>query len=66
MISEVTSSEMRCHYWRPIPALPYIERLMSLICDTTDRARASAIIYSLMLTCYACGVELLAWLGQSS
>lgn len=33
-----------------------------LFCDTADGARASAIIYSLMLTCRACGVEPLAWL----
>lgn len=30
--------------------------------DTVDGARASAVIYSLMLTCRACGVEPLAWL----
>lgn len=33
-----------------------------LFCDTPDGARASAVIYSLMLTCRACGVEPLAWL----
>lgn len=33
-----------------------------LFCDTVDGARASAVIYSLMLTCRACGVEPLAWL----
>jgi len=33
-----------------------------LFCDTIDGARASAVTYSLMLTCRACGVEPLAWL----
>ncbi|HEY0121503.1 MAG TPA: transposase, partial [Rhizobium sp.] len=33
-----------------------------LFCDTMDGARASAVIYSLMLTCRACDVEPLAWL----
>lgn len=33
-----------------------------LFCDTVDGARASAVTYSLMLTCRACGVEPLAWL----
>jgi hypothetical protein len=33
-----------------------------LFCDTVDGAMASAIIYSLMLTCRACGVEPFAWL----
>ncbi|MER9984481.1 transposase, partial [Mesorhizobium sp. M0103] len=33
-----------------------------LFSDTVDGARASAVIYSLMLTCRACGVEPLAWL----
>lgn len=33
-----------------------------LFSDTTDGAKASAAIYSLMLTCRACGVEPLAWL----
>ncbi|MCQ1838728.1 transposase domain-containing protein, partial [Neorhizobium galegae] len=30
--------------------------------DTVDGAKASAVIYSLMLTCRACGVEPLSWL----
>lgn len=33
-----------------------------LFCDTVGGARASAVIYSLMLTCRACGAEPLAWL----
>lgn len=33
-----------------------------LFSDTVDEAKASAVIYSLMLTCRACGVEPLAWL----
>jgi hypothetical protein len=33
-----------------------------LLCDTVGGARASAVTYSLMLTCRACGVEPLAWL----
>lgn len=33
-----------------------------LFSDTVDGARASAVIYSLMLTCRAYGVEPLAWL----
>lgn len=33
-----------------------------LFCDTVDRAKASAVIYSLMLTCRACGLEPFAWL----
>jgi transposase len=33
-----------------------------LFSDTVEGARASATIYSLMLTCRACGVEPLAWL----
>jgi transposase len=33
-----------------------------LFSDTVDGVRASAVIYSLMLTCRACGVEPLAWL----
>ena len=33
-----------------------------LFSDTIDGARASAIVYSLMLTCRACGVEPFAWL----
>ncbi|MER9651038.1 IS66 family transposase [Mesorhizobium sp. M0199] len=33
-----------------------------LFSDTVDGAGASAVIYSLMLTCRACGVEPLAWL----
>jgi len=33
-----------------------------LFSDTVDGAKASAIVYSLMLTCRACGVEPLAWL----
>lgn len=33
-----------------------------LFSDTVDGGRASAVIYSLMLTCRACGVEPLAWL----
>lgn len=33
-----------------------------LFSDTVDGAKASAVIYSLMLTCRACGVEPLAWL----
>ncbi|ESZ31348.1 IS66 family transposase [Mesorhizobium sp. L2C066B000] len=35
-----------------------------LFSDTVDGARASAVIYSLMLTCRACGVEPLAWLRR--
>lgn len=35
-----------------------------LFSDTVDGARASAVTYSLMLTCRACGVEPLAWLRQ--
>lgn len=33
-----------------------------LFSDTVDGAKASAVIYSLMLTCRACSVEPLAWL----
>ncbi len=33
-----------------------------LFSDTADGAKASAVIYSLMLTCRACGVEPLTWL----
>ena len=33
-----------------------------LFSDTVDGAKASAVIYSLMLTCRACGVDPLAWL----
>lgn len=33
-----------------------------LFSDTVEGARASATVYSLMLTCRACGVEPLAWL----
>ncbi len=33
-----------------------------LFSDTVDGAKASATVYSLMLTCRACGVEPLAWL----
>jgi hypothetical protein len=33
-----------------------------LFCDTVDGAKASAVVYSLMLTCRACGVEPFAWL----
>ena len=30
--------------------------------DTVDGAKASAVVYSIMLTCRACGVEPLAYL----
>jgi hypothetical protein len=33
-----------------------------LLSDTVDGARASAVVYSLMLACRACGVELFTWL----
>ena len=33
-----------------------------LFSDTVDGANASAVVYSLMLTCRACGVEPLAYL----
>ncbi|EJC75094.1 hypothetical protein Rleg10DRAFT_3653, partial [Rhizobium leguminosarum bv. trifolii WSM2012] len=33
-----------------------------LFSDTPDGAKASAVVYSLMLTCRACGVDPLAWL----
>lgn len=33
-----------------------------LFSDTADGAKASAVIYSPMLTCRACGIEPLAWL----
>jgi len=33
-----------------------------LFSDTVDGAKASAVIYSLLLTCRACGVEPFAWL----
>ncbi len=33
-----------------------------LFCDTVSGANASAVVYSLMLTCRACGVEPFAWL----
>lgn len=36
-----------------------------LFSDTTDGAKASAVIYSLMLTCRACGVEPLTWLRHA-
>lgn len=36
-----------------------------LFSDTVDGARASAVIYSLMLSCRACGVEPLAWLRHA-
>ncbi|MET4803560.1 hypothetical protein ABIA96_006162 [Bradyrhizobium sp. LB11.1] len=35
-----------------------------LFSDTVDGAKASAIVYSLMLTCRASGVEPLAWLRR--
>lgn len=35
-----------------------------LFSDSVDGAKASAVIYSLMLTCRACRVEPLAWLGH--
>ncbi|MET3758539.1 hypothetical protein ABID08_005921 [Rhizobium binae] len=33
-----------------------------LFSDTADGAKASAVVYSLMLTCRVCGVDPLAWL----
>ena len=36
-----------------------------LFSDTVDGAKASAVIYSLMLTCRACGIEPLAWLRHA-
>lgn len=33
-----------------------------LFSDTVDGARASAVVYSIMLTCRACGTEPLAYL----
>lgn len=33
-----------------------------LFSDSVEGAKASAVIYSLMLTCRACGVDPLAWL----
>ena len=36
-----------------------------LFSDTVEGAKASAVIYSLMLTCRACGVEPLAWLRHA-
>jgi transposase len=36
-----------------------------LFSDTVDGAKASAVIYSLMLTCRACGVDPLAWLRHA-
>ncbi|SES47231.1 transposase domain-containing protein, partial [Rhizobium sp. NFR03] len=33
-----------------------------LFSDTADGAKASAVVYSLMLTCRACGVDPLTWL----
>lgn len=33
-----------------------------LFSDTVDGAKASAVVYSIMLTCRACGVEPLAYL----
>ncbi|EJT01207.1 transposase IS66 (plasmid) [Rhizobium sp. CCGE 510] len=33
-----------------------------LFSDTADGAKASAVIYSLMLTCRACGIDPLTWL----
>ncbi|WP_369333068.1 IS66 family transposase [Mesorhizobium carmichaelinearum] len=39
-----------------------IGRKSWLFSDTVDGAKASAIVYSLVLTCRACGVEPLAWL----
>jgi len=39
-----------------------IGRKSWLFSDTADGARASAVIYSLMLTCRACGVDPLTWL----
>jgi hypothetical protein len=33
-----------------------------LFSDTVDGAQASAVIYSLMLTCCVCGVAPFAWL----
>lgn len=32
---------------------------------TVDGAKASAVVYSLMLTCRACGVDPLAWLRHT-
>jgi hypothetical protein len=36
-----------------------------LFSDTVDGAKASAVIYSLMLTCRACGVDPLIWLRHA-
>lgn len=36
-----------------------------LFSDTVEGAKASAVVYSLMLTCRACGVEPLAWLRHA-
>lgn len=36
-----------------------------LFSDTVEGAKASAVIYSLMLTCRACGVEPLTWLRHA-
>ena len=36
-----------------------------LFSDTVDGAKASAVIYSLMLTCRACGIEPLASLRHA-
>lgn len=36
-----------------------------LFSDTVDGAKASAVIYSLMLTCRACSIEPLAWLRHA-
>jgi hypothetical protein len=36
-----------------------------LFSDTADGAKASAVIYSLMLTCRACGVDPLIWLRHA-
>ena len=33
-----------------------------LFSDTADGAKASAVVYSIMLTCRACGIEPLAYL----
>jgi len=36
-----------------------------LFSDSVEGAKASAVIYSLMLTCRACGVDPLAWLRHA-
>lgn len=49
---------------RATAALAKDGHIIWLFSDTVDGAKASAVIYSLMLTCRASGVDPLAWLAD--